>query len=106
MLEEVWEKIENLLYPELRPFRRAERARLLKKASETPLDFIEWLGILAALVIVAGVTRYGVPGLGLGLADRLAVALANFLVAVPLLVITAGPFLVRRKRRGLHSQLH
>ena len=104
MIEKVREELENLLYPELRPLGRQERARLLKKASETPLDFIEWLGILAALVIVAGVTRYGV--LGLDLADRLAVALANFLIAVPLLVITAGPFLVRRKRRGLHTQLH
>ena len=104
MIEKVREEFENLLYPALRPLGRQERARLLKKASETPLDFIEWLGILAALVIVAGVTRYGVPELGF--AGRLAVALANFLVAVPLLVITAGPFLMRRKRRGLHSQFH
>jgi hypothetical protein len=64
---------------------------------------LEWAGILAALVIVAGITRYSVAGFGL--ADRIAVALAKFLVAVPLLVATAGPFLVRRTRRGLRERL-
>ena len=94
---------ENLLYPELRPYRPIERDRLLKQAAETPFDLIEWLGILAGLVIVAAVTRYGVAGLGLG--DRLAIAFANFLIALPLLLVAVGPFLVRRKRRGLRSLL-
>ncbi|MBI4274148.1 MAG: hypothetical protein HY659_05575 [Rhizobiales bacterium] len=104
MIESLREKIENILYPELRPHGRNQRERLLRKASETPLDFIEWAGILVGLIIVVSVTRYSVAELGL--IDRLAVALANFLVAIPLLVITVGPFLVRRKRRGLQSQLH
>jgi hypothetical protein len=104
MFEKAAEKIENLLYPELRPYGRSERARLLRKASETPLDFIEWAGILVGVVIVVTVTRYGVPGFGL--IDRMAAALVNFLVAVPLLVVTVGPFLLRRQKRGLRSQLH
>lgn len=104
MIQKVREGIEYLLYPELGPYGRSDRDRLLKKASETPLDFIEWMGILAALVFVVILTRYS--ALDFGLSDRIAVAAVNFLTAIFLLSITAGPFLVRRTRRGLHSQLH
>jgi hypothetical protein len=97
------ELMENLLYPELRAYGREDRARLLRDARQEPFELLEWAGILAALVIVVGITRYSVAGFGL--ADRIAVALANFLVAVPLLVTTAGPFLVRRTRRGLRQRL-
>lgn len=64
---------------------------------------MEWVGILAALALVVSITRYGVAGLGL--ADRVAAALVNLLLAIPLLVMTAGPFLVRRTRRGLKNRL-
>jgi hypothetical protein len=97
------ELMENLLYPELRAYGRQDRARLLRDARQEPFELLEWAGILAALVIVVGITRYSVAGFGL--ADRIAVALANFLVAVPLLAATAGPFLVRRTRRGLRARL-
>ena len=97
------ELMENLLYPELRGYGREDRARLLRDARQEPFELLEWAGILAALVIVVGITRYSIAGFGL--ADRIAVALANFLVAVPLLVATAGPFLVRRTRRGLRQRL-
>jgi hypothetical protein len=76
----------------------------LRKASETPLDFIEWTGILFGLVITASVTRYTVPDFGLG--DRMALALVNFLVAAPLLALTIGPLLLRRQKRGLRSLLN
>ena len=101
-MDPVRELIENLLFPELRAHGRKERARLLQEASKEPLDFLEWVGILAGLVLVVSFTRYSVAGLGL--ADRFAVALANFLLAVPLLVVTVGPFLVRRTRRGLQKR--
>jgi hypothetical protein len=104
MLQQLQERIENFIYPELRPYGRSERARLLRKASETPLDLIEWVGILIGLVIAVSVTRYTVQGFGL--ADRIAVALTNFLVAVPLLALTVGPFLLRRQKRGLRTLLH
>jgi hypothetical protein len=104
MLKRLQERIENFIYPELRPYGRSERARLLRKASETPLDLIEWAGILVGLVIAVSVTRYTVPGFGL--ADRMAVALINFLVAVPLLALIVGPFLLRRQKRGLRSLLN
>jgi hypothetical protein len=102
-MDRLRELMENLLYPELRAYGRKDRARLLRDARQEPFELLEWAGILAALVIVVGITRYSVAGLGL--ADRIAVALANFLVAVPLLVATAGPFLVRRTRRGLRQRL-
>jgi len=92
--ERLRELIENVLYPELVTYGRRDRARLLQEASKEPLDFLEWVGILAGLVFVVGFTRYGVAGFSL--VDRFAVALANFLVAVPLLV--------RRTRRGLQKR--
>ena len=79
-----------------------DRARLLQEASKEPFDFLEWVGILAALIFVVSFTRYSVAGFSL--VDRFAVALANFLVAIPLLVFTVGPFLVRRTRRGLQKR--
>ena len=72
----------------LRPYGRADRDRLLKKASDTPLDLIEWVGILAALVFVVVLTRYNVAGFGL--ADRIAGAVVNFLVAICFLVSWPG----------------
>ena len=104
MFQKVAETIEDLLYPELRSYGRSDRVRMLRKASETPLDLIEWAGILVGLVVVASVTRYGIPGFGL--VDRIAIALVNFLVAIPLIAIAVGPFLLRRQRRGLRAQLH
>lgn len=103
MIQRIREEIENLLYPQLRPCGRTERDRLLRKAAETPLDFVEWAGILAALVVVVTLTRYSVTNFGL--LDRIAVMLVNFVASLLLLGVTAGPFLVRRTRRGLRSQL-
>ena len=103
LIERITAEIETLLYPELRPYRRNDRTRLLRKASETPLDSIEGVGILVALVLVVTVTHYGVADFGL--VNRIAARLVNFLVAISLLGVTAGPFLVRRTRRGIRSQL-
>lgn len=103
MFEKVAKKIEDIIYPELRSYRREDRARMLRKASETPLDFIEWAGILFGLVIVASATRYGLQDLGF--VNRIAAALVNFVVAAPLLALTVGPFLLRRQKRGLRDQL-
>ena len=99
-IERIRELIENVLYPELLTYGRRDRDRLLKEASKEPYDFLEWVGMLAALVLVVSVTRYSAAGLGL--ADRFAVA--NFIVAAPLLVVTVGPFLVRRTRCGLQKR--
>ena len=101
MIQMFKKTIENLLYPELRSYGRSDRDRLLREAAKTPLDLIEWMGILAALGFVALLTRYS--AVDLGLADRIVVAVVNFLVVIALLGVTAGPFLVRRTRRGLRS---
>ena len=81
--------MENLLYPELRAYEREDRARMLQRPRQEPFEFLKWAGILAALVIVVGLTRYSIAGFGL--VDRFAVAFANFIVAVPLLVMTDRP---------------
>ena len=100
-IERLRELIENLLYPELVTYGRRDRARLLQEASKEPFDFLEWVGILAGLVFVVSFTRYGVADSVSLIGSQL---LANFLVAVPLLVVTVGPFLVRRTRRGLQKR--
>ena len=101
-MERLKELLENLLYPELRAYAHEDRARLLREARDEPLDLLEGAGILSALVIVVAATRYSVAGFGL--ADRFAVVLANFLLAIPLLVATAGPFFLRRTKRGLRQR--
>ncbi|WP_197427272.1 hypothetical protein [Bradyrhizobium retamae] len=60
MIQNIKEEIENLLYPELRPYGRSDRDRLLRKASDTPLEPLEWVGILVGLVFAVAVTRYSV----------------------------------------------
>lgn len=103
MFHSVKEEIENLLYPDLRPYGRMDRDRLLRKAKEVPLQPLEWAGILLGLVFTVALTRYGAAEAGpIG---RIAVGLTNFVVALLLLGVTAGPFLVRRTRRGIRSQL-
>jgi drug/metabolite transporter (DMT)-like permease len=67
------------------------------------LNFIGWAGIFAALVIVVALTRYNAANFGT--VDRVAVALFNFCIALLLLVLFAGPFLLRRTKRGLKSLL-
>ena len=96
-------QVENMLYPELRPYGRMERDRLLQAASKTPHDLVEWAGILAALAFAGLLTSHGTGDFQM--AQRFIVTVMNFFVAAALLALTAGPFLVRRTRRGLRSHL-
>jgi hypothetical protein len=91
------------LYPELKRIDPRDRISALHKAKEGPFDAIELIGIGIALVLVVGLTRYSVTGMGL--VARVGAALANFIVAIPLLLIFAGPFYVRRVRRGLREYI-
>jgi hypothetical protein len=95
--------IELLLYPELAAIAPLQRGRALKQAKEEPIELIEWIGILFGLAIAVSVTRYSV--VDFGLVDRFAVLFVNFAIAIPLLTVLAGPFLVRRTRRGLRRYL-
>jgi hypothetical protein len=103
VIEELRNVFENVLYPELRGRSRAERQRLLREVADTPFDWVEWMGICASLVLVVALTRYS--AIGLGFVNRVAITAMNFVLAIPLLGLTAGPFLVRRTRRGLRSRM-
>lgn len=92
-----------LAYPELRKFAPDDRANALRMAAETRFDAIELLGLIIALAVTVLITRYS--GTGMGLADRFGAAVANFVIAIPLLLLLGGPFYVRRTRRGLRKQL-
>jgi hypothetical protein len=92
-----------VLLPELRQFPAAERDAALRAARATALDLVELIGMGGALVLVTWLTRYVVPD---GAAStRLGLALLNFVVAAPLLVLTMGPLHLRRLRRGLKDRL-
>ena len=93
-----------LLYPELRKFAPDDRPRALRTATEVRFDAIELLGLIIALAATGLITRYS--GTGMGLGDRFGAAVANFVIAIPLLLLIGGPFYVRRTRRGLRKQLN
>ena len=92
-----------LLLPELRSFPPAQREHVLATSRQTRLDVFELLGTACAVVTVAALTRYG-----LAAHDATAMpaaALLHLAVALPLMVMAAGPFHLRRLRRGLREQL-
>ena len=92
------------LLPELREIDETRRDVALRAARDEPLSVAELLGVVAALVIVTATTRYAVPDAGAA-SSRLALALLNFVVAVPMLALLLGPLHWRRLRRGLRRQL-
>jgi hypothetical protein len=93
-----------LLYPQLSRFDAAVREKALARARDAAFDGVEIAGICIGLGMTALLTRYSVEDLAL--AQRMGAALANFIVALPLLACLVGPFLVRRTRRGLGRQLN
>ena len=95
--------LRETLYPGLGALPEGERASALRAARDTPFDVIELVGMAFGMVLAVSLTRYGVEDLDL--LERLAGAAANFIVAVPLLALFVGPFLVRRTRRGLDLQI-
>jgi hypothetical protein len=97
------QKIWLLLLPELRRFSPDAQEMALVKARETDLDAFELFGTALAVAAVAALTQYGLGDAGW--AERLGAAALNFAVAVPLMLMCAGPFQIRRLRRGLRAQL-
>ncbi len=91
----------TLLYPELARFAPESREAALRRARRVPLDWVELAGLGLGVVVVAFLTRYGVTGLDV--LARVSAAAANFLVAIPLLALVAGPILWRRTRRALRE---
>ena len=91
------------LYPELKRIDPKERSSAPQEAKDSLFAAIELAGIGIALVLAVVVTRYSATGMGaLG---RIGAALWNFVVAIPILLVFAGPFYVRRVRRGLREYL-
>ncbi|MBL8287570.1 MAG: hypothetical protein JNL85_06290 [Rubrivivax sp.] len=91
------------LLPELRRFPLLEQEGALRDARATALQTLELLGMAAGLVAVTALTSYGLAGSSM--AARFGAATANFVVALPLLVLVLGPFHLRRLRRGLRELL-
>jgi hypothetical protein len=91
------------LFPQLRAFPDAERPEVLRKARRTAFDVVELVGLALSLVLVTALTRYGVRELTA--VERVSAFVVNFAVALLLLGMLTGPFLVRRIRRGIDRQL-
>lgn len=95
--------LDRWLYPDLARIAPLDRERAMQRARSEVFDFLEICGLVTAIAVVTYFTRYGLKDPTI--ADRLSAAVANVIVAVPQLVLFAGPFLVRRTRRGLRAFL-
>jgi len=90
-------------YPALGKLPHAEWDQALKQARETSFDMIEWIGVLAGIAFVTYLLRVDADhAAALALPVRY---FAEFLAAVPLLVLVVGPFYLRRTRRGLDQAI-
>jgi hypothetical protein len=94
--------VQRWIYPQLSAIPPPQHEAALRAAKRISFDVIELLGIAFALVITVSITRYALQDARA--IERLWVAALNFVVAVPLLAVLVGPFLVRRVRRGLALQ--
>ena len=92
-------RLELALYPELEKLAPRDRPLARTTAAREPFDLIEWCGLLLAIAVATIWTRYA--GSGLDVVQRVAALALNAAVAVPILGLLAGPFLIRRTRRGL-----
>jgi cation transport ATPase len=94
---------EYWLYPELKKFELSDRDLALRKAKDAKMDGFELMGLTLAVALTVALTKYS--NAGLALIERIGAALANLLIAIPILMVLAGPFYVRRIRRALRAQL-
>ncbi|HRD77133.1 MAG TPA: hypothetical protein PK264_14585 [Hyphomicrobiaceae bacterium] len=95
--------LDRWLYPDLSKVAPHHRERAMQRARSEAFDFLEICGLAAAIAAVTYFTRYALKAPSVS--DRLSAAIANFIVAIPQLVLFAGPLLVRRNRRGLRAFL-
>lgn len=91
--------LRDVLYPELRRWPATQRERVWRQARSVPFDVLELLGIAVGMLVVTALSAHGtallVPP------ERAVATLANLVIALPLLALFVGPFLVRRTRRAL-----
>jgi len=93
----------DLMFPELKEFEEQERERVLGEARSDEFDSLEWVGLVASVVLATVII--GRLDLPVATGDRFLSTLLSFVIAVPLVGVTAGVFMVRRTRRGLRKRL-
>jgi hypothetical protein len=74
---------------------------MLVRAREGSFDLVELVGLTIALALTVVLTRYSVAEMSI--AGRIAAIFANFVIAIPLLLVLGGPFYFRRTRRHLQK---
>lgn len=72
----------------------------LKQARETNFDTVELIGVLAGTAFTTYLLRFGADEAGISFQLRFA---AQFVAAIPLLILFVGPFYLRCLRRGLEQ---
>jgi hypothetical protein len=97
------DRISDWLYPELQGRTSRERQEMLMRAREGSFDLVEVVGLAIALALTVFLTRYSVAEMSL--AGRFAAIIANFVIAIPLLLLLGGPFYFRRTRRHLRKMM-
>lgn len=93
--------LRDVLYPELRQLPPAQRESIWRESRRVPFDVLELLGIAAGMVVVTALTAYATALLEPS--GRSFAAVANLVIAVPLLALVIGPILMRRTRRALRQ---
>ena len=76
----------------------AEWDEAVRQARATHFDAIERIGVLAAIALTTWLLRFDVNEAEISLPIRF---VAQFVAAIPLLILLAGPFYLRCWRRGL-----
>lgn len=90
-------------YPALRQLPSHEWDRALVLARGIDFDTLEWMGIVAGVVLATYLLRFDADqARALTLPVRY---LIQVLAAVPLLTLVVGPFYLRRTRRGLDQAI-
>ena len=84
--------------PRIEELKPGEWAVALKYARDTNFDLIERVGVLAGIAFTTYLLRFDASSDDLSLPGRFFV---QFVFAVPLLTLFAGPFYLRCLRRGL-----
>jgi len=90
-----------IAYPQLRHVPLEQWEGMLRRARETEFDTVEWAGILVGVAFGAFALRSGAGEPGFLITHYL----GQFVLALPLLAVLAGPFFLRRTRRGLDLEL-
>lgn len=91
------------VYPALRTLPLAEWDEIVRRARDAEFDVIERIAILVGTCFVAYLLRFETdPPVPLSLPARY---LVQFLAAVPLIVLIAGPAYLRRTRRGIDREI-